>query len=126
MGDQSESSHAQFLPHELKALQTAQLSSDEVNGLLADVEALSAKLYRQLVDWHTKYPEKPTLADSNQFWAMLKELRAAQFEVESLRTAIREEEKRAQTLAVRLETSQGTISHIERAFNGYLDRMHER
>jgi hypothetical protein len=112
-------------PHEQAALQQAQMSPEDAAHLLEDIEVLSARLYRQLVDWHTVFPEKPALQDSNQFWSQMKELRAAQFEVENLRKAVREQELRQQTLSVQLEKAESTVKHIEKAFSGYLDRVND-
>lgn len=126
MGDDMEHKVRQLQPYELAALEQVHSNPENVSHLLTDVDVLSGRLYRQLVDWHTQFPNKPSLQDSNAFWSQLKELRSAQFEVENLRKALDEQAKKAQTLGVQLEHADDTIKHIEKAFSSYLDRLHER
>jgi hypothetical protein len=124
--EQTRQEHPTILPHEQAALEQMHTTAEQVRNMITDMDALSAKLYRELVDWHTKFPEKPSLDDSNAFWSQIKELRAVQFETDSILRAIREHEARQQTLTTQLVKAQETIHHIEKAFDSYLDRLNER
>jgi septal ring factor EnvC (AmiA/AmiB activator) len=127
MGDQHAPQHRpQLMPHEQAALEALRTSPETVFHMVSDVHTLSSKLYRELVDWHTRFPDKPSLEASNEFWTQLKELRAAQFELEAIQREIAAQQKRTQTLTTQVEKAQETIHHIQHAFDSYLNRLNER
>jgi hypothetical protein len=111
-----------ILDHERAAVS----DPDHILLLMAQVDTVSTKLYKQLVAWHTQFPEKPTREESDMFWKELKELRMSQEELRSALAAIRDQEKKTPTLTTQIESTQETITDIESYFDAYLDRVHER
>jgi chromosome segregation ATPase len=116
------------LEHEIHALQKdgEQQALDEIFELLGAIEANNTKLYRQLVAWHTKFPEKPTPEESDRVWHELKQLKQAKDRLQAAIESIREHEKRINSLATQLDNSISSISELEGYFDGYLDRVHQK
>lgn len=115
------------LQHEHEAITNAQLfpgdSMEQLFHLLARAEVINLRLHKQLVDWHTIYPDKPSREETDRFWAELKELRAAKEKIGAGLTAIREYEKNLNTLSNQLDRAGTNVEDIERYFEGYLDRV---
>jgi hypothetical protein len=116
------------LDGEREALVNTQSFSDlgRVFWLLARAEVLSATLHKRLVAWHTAFPEKPSLADSDEFWAGLKDLRAVKEELITALAAIRERERKHPTLRGQIEHATTEVGDVEHYFSSYLDRVNER
>jgi hypothetical protein len=116
------------LEHELQALQKdgEQAALDDIFELLGVIEASNTKLYRQLVAWHTQFPEKPTPEESDRVWHDLKQLKQAKDRLQAAIEAIREHERKINSLATQLDDSISSISELEGYFDGYLDRVHEK
>ena len=116
------------LPHEYEALAGTNALQDPVSVflLMARIELVGARLHKQLVEWHTRFPERPSLVESDAFWAGLKELRTAKEELAFALAAIREREKAQPTLTSRILGSSNEIGDVERYFDSYLDRINPK
>lgn len=116
------------LDGEREALVHTQSFSDlrRVFWLLARAEVLSASLHKRLVAWHTAFPEKPSLADSDEFWAGLKELRAVKEELATALATLIAYERKHPTLRGQLEHATTEVGDVEQYFSSYLDRVNER
>lgn len=116
-----------LLPHEHEALRETNLFREGDTGqlflLLGLIDVLNARLHKQLVEWHTAFPAKPGLEESDQFWRELKELRSAKEQLALLAQAIVEQEQRINSLGNQLKRTQSSIDDVERYFDGYLDRI---
>jgi hypothetical protein len=93
--------------------------------LLAEIDVMNARLYKQLVAWHTQFPERPSLEQSDIFWRDLKKLREAKLQMDTALQLIREQEKRMNTLTTQLVSSQQSVGELEHFFDAYLDRVHK-
>jgi hypothetical protein len=116
------------LDGEREALAATQSFHDmhRVFSLLARTELLGTTLHKRLVEWHSRYPEKPSLAESDSFWADLKELRALKEELGTALEAIRARERTHPTLRGQLEHATNEVGDVEHYFSTYLDRINER
>lgn len=116
------------LPLERDALAATQSFQDvsRVFALLARTEHLGTTLHKRLVEWHSRYPQKPSLVESDGFWADLKELRALKEELGTALDAIRARERTHPTLRTQLEHATSEVGDVEHYFSTYLDRINER
>ncbi len=116
------------LDYEREALANTQSFSDpgRVFWLLARAELLGTTLHKRLVAWHTSYPEKPSLVESDEFWSHLKELRAVKEELHTALAAIKERERKNPTLRGQIEHATTEVGDVERYFSSYLDRVNQR
>lgn len=116
------------LQHEREALAATESfrEPDRVFGLLARVETIGALLHKRLVEWHTRHPDRPSLAETDAFWADLKHLRAAKEELHTALEAIRARERYQPTLRAQLEHATSEAGDVERHFSTYLDRINAR
>jgi DNA repair exonuclease SbcCD ATPase subunit len=116
------------LPHEAEALMRHEgdTAVTDLFNVLGEVDVTNTRLYKQLVEWHTRFPSKPTLEETELFWKDLKRLRQAKLEMEHALERIRAREKQLNSLSNQLENGQKQICDVERYFDSYLDRIHER
>jgi prefoldin subunit 5 len=116
------------IDHEREALAATQSFSDlkHVFSLLATVDTLGSRLHKTLVDWHTRYPDKPKLEETDNFWADLKELRAAKEQLNAALEAIKARERRIPTMRSQLEQATTEVGDVERFLSSYLDRINEK
>lgn len=117
-----------MLQHEREALSITESfrEPERVFGLLARVETIGTLLHKRLVEWHTRYPDKPSLAETDCFWADLKNLRAAKEELHTALEAIKARERHHPTLRAQLEHATSEAGDVERHFSTYLDRINSR
>lgn len=115
------------LAHEQEAMQQ-HLGDQGIEAtfeLLARAEVISLRLHKQLVDWHTQFPTKPALEDTDRFWNEIKELRSMKERLLESLEAIRAYESQLNSLTTQLETSTSAVDDVERYFEGYLDRVNK-
>jgi hypothetical protein len=115
------------LPHEAEALMKHEGDPTvaDLFTTLGEVDVINTRLYKQLVEWHTRFPSKPTLDESDTFWKELKRLREAKLEMQHALEHIEAKQKAINTLSNQLQSSQRQIIEIESYFDSYLDRLHE-
>jgi len=116
------------MEHEYEALK-ATASFNDLNHLftlLATVETLGTRLHKTLVDWHTRYPERPKLDETDAFWADLKKMREAKEQLTGALDAIKARERKTPTMRSQLEHATTEVGDIERFFSSYLDRVNEK
>ena len=116
------------LQHEREALGATESfrEPERVFGLLARVELIGTLLHKRLVEWHTRHPERPSLAETDAFWTDLKQLRAAKEELNTALEAIKARERYQPTLRAQLEHATTEAGDVERYFSTYLDRINTR
>jgi hypothetical protein len=115
------------LDHEREALQGTESFRDlpVLFALLATVDTIGARLHKTLVEWHTRYPERPKLEETDAFWADLKRLREAKEQLIGALEVIRIRERQTPTLRSQLEIASTEVGDVERFFSKYLDRVNE-
>jgi Tfp pilus assembly protein PilN len=116
------------MEHEREALQATQGYNDlqHLFALLATVDTLGTKLHKTLVDWHTRYPERPKLEETDAFWADLKRMREAKEQLTGALDVIKARERHTPTMRSQLEHATTEVGDVERFFSSYLDRVNER
>lgn len=118
-----------LLQHEFDALKKTNVlgehNIDNLFLLLGKVDVFNTKLHRQLVQWHTQFPQKPTLHESDQFWRELKDLRSTKEQLDFLLESINQHEEEINTLKTQLSRTKDTIDSVEEYFDGYLNRVNK-
>ncbi len=116
------------LTHEREALSATESfrEPERVFGLLARVETIGTLLHKRLVEWHSRHPDRPSLTETDAFWADLKNLRAAKEELHTALEAIKVRERHQPTLRAQLEHATSEAGDVERHFSTYLDRINAR
>jgi len=116
------------LDHEREALSATESFRDlqHLFTLLATVETLGARLHKTLVDWHSRYPERPKLEETDAFWADLKRMREAKEQLSSALEVIKARERQTPTMRTQLELATSEVGDVERFFSSYLDRVNEK
>ena len=116
------------MEHEREALQGTQGYNDlpHLFSLLATVDTLGTKLHKTLVDWHTRYPERPKLEETDAFWADLKRMREAKEQLTGALEVIAVRERHTPTMRSQLESATMEVGDVERFFSSYLDRVNDR
>ena len=118
-----------LLDHERDAVKDSQLFNDNEWGLfvlLGQIDIINSRLHKQLIDWHTQFPQRPSLHESDKFWTELKALRQAKEQLAAAQKAIKEHEEQINTLAVQIQRAKESVDSVERYFDGYLNRVNER
>lgn len=116
------------MEHEYDALQATQSFRDinHLFTLLATVDTLGTRLHKTLVDWHTRYPDKPKLEETDAFWADLKRMREAKEQLTGALEAIKARERKTPTMRSQIEHATTEVGDVERFFSSYLDRVNEK